>query len=71
MFHTLQNHGDHCEPHDGHGTTQLSGVLALRLLWACWVDQPQPLCGALCQAVWSTLGSKRLRWERRRALLDD
>jgi hypothetical protein len=32
------------------------------------VDQTQQLCGALLQAVWPTLGSKRLVWERLRAL---
>jgi hypothetical protein len=31
------------------------------------VDQAQQRCGALCQAVWTQLGSKRRRWERRRA----
>ena len=32
------------------------------------VDQAQQLCCALFQAVWAKLGSKRLRWERMRAL---
>jgi len=32
------------------------------------VDQTPQRCCALLQAVWAKLGSKRLRWERRRAL---
>jgi len=32
------------------------------------VDQTQQLCCALCRAVWAKLGSKRLLWERLRAL---
>jgi hypothetical protein len=35
------------------------------------VEQTQQRCGALFQAVWAKLGSKRLLWERMRALLDD
>jgi len=35
------------------------------------VDQTQQLCGALCRAVWAKLGSKRLVWERMRALFYD
>jgi hypothetical protein len=35
------------------------------------VDPAQQLGGAWFQAVWAKLGSKRLRWERRRALLYD
>ena len=38
------------------------------MLLAFGVAQTQPLCGALCQAVWAKLGSKRLVWERMRAL---
>jgi hypothetical protein len=34
------------------------------------VDQTQQRCGALFQAVWAKLGSKRLLWERMRALFD-
>jgi hypothetical protein len=32
------------------------------------VDPTQPRCGAFCRAVWAKLGSKRLWWERLRAL---
>jgi hypothetical protein len=42
----------------------------LRML-ACLVDQTQQLCCALFQAVWAKLGSKRLLWERMRALFYD
>ena len=56
---------------DGHGTKHLSVVFALLLMLAFWVDQTPQLCCALFQAVWSTLGSKRLLWERMRALFDD
>ena len=35
------------------------------------MDQTQQLCGALCRAVWAQLGSKRLVWERMRALFYD
>jgi len=35
------------------------------------VDQVQQLCCALFQAVWAKLGSKRLVWERMRALFYD
>ena len=35
------------------------------------VDQTQQLCCALLQAVWAKLGSKRLLWERIRALFFD
>ena len=70
-FKTLKNHDDHFEPHDGHGTKHLSVVCALLLMLAFLVDQTPQLCCALCQAVWSKLGSKRLLWERMRALCDD
>ena len=40
----------------------------LPALLAFLVDQVQQLCCALFQAVWLKLGSKRLLWERMRAL---
>jgi hypothetical protein len=52
----------------GHGAQPLSVVWARRRLLAFLVDQAQQRWGALCQAVWATLGRKRLWWERRRAL---
>ena len=39
------------------------------MLRAFLVDQTQQLCCAFCRAVWTKWGSKRLRWERLRALL--
>jgi hypothetical protein len=65
---TLKNHGYHFEHNDGHGTQNLSVVCAMVMLLAFLVDQTQQLCGALLQAVWAKLGSKRLLWERMRAL---
>ena len=38
------------------------------MMLAFLVDQAQQLCCALFQAVWAKLGSKRLLWERMRAL---
>ena len=43
-------------------------VFATLMMRAFLVDQTQQLCCALCQAVWAKLGSKRLVWERMRAL---
>jgi hypothetical protein len=41
------------------------------MMLAFLVDQTQQLCCALFQAVWAKLGSKRLLWERMRALFYD
>jgi len=38
------------------------------MMLAFLVDQTQQLCCALFRAVWRKLGSKRLLWERLRAL---
>ena len=38
------------------------------MMLAFLVDQTQQRCCALFQAVWAKLGSKRLLWERMRAL---
>jgi hypothetical protein len=67
-FNTLNNQGCHCEHHDGHGQQNLSVVCAMLMMLAFLVDQTQQLCCALFQAVWAKLGSKRLLWERMRAL---
>jgi hypothetical protein len=67
-FQTLQNQGYNFEHHDGHGEQNLSVVFAMLMMLAFLVDQTQHLCGALFQAVWAKLGSKRLRWERMSAL---
>jgi hypothetical protein len=68
---TLKNHGDTCEPTDGHGEQHLSGVCAMLMLLACGVDHTPQLCWAFFRAVWATLGSTRLVWERLRALCYD
>ena len=49
----------------------LSVVFATVMMLAFLVDQTQQLCCALFQAVWAKLGSKRLLWERMRALFYD
>jgi hypothetical protein len=68
-FTTLKNQGYHFEHHDGHGEQHRSVVCAMLMRLALLVDQTQQLCGALFQAVWAKLGSKRLVWERMRALV--
>jgi hypothetical protein len=68
---TLKNQGYNFEHHDGHGMKNLSVVFAMVMMLACLVDQTQQLCCALFQAVWAKLGSKRLVWERLRALFYD
>jgi len=70
-FNTLKNQGSHFEPNSGHGEQNLSVVLARLLRLACLVDQAQQLWCAWFQAVWRKLGSKRMRWERMRALCYD
>src|SRR5499433_332091 len=67
-FNTLKNQGYHFEHNYGHGTQNLSVVFAMVMMLAFLVDQTQQLCCALFQAVWAKLGSKRLLWERMRAL---
>jgi hypothetical protein len=46
-------------------------VFAMVMMLAFLVDQTQQLCCALFRAVWTKLGSKRLLWERMRALFYD
>jgi len=68
---TLKNQGYNCEHNYGHGEQHLSVVLAMLMMLAFLVDQTQQLCCALFRAVWAKLGSKRLLWERMRALFYD
>jgi hypothetical protein len=70
-FNTLKNQGYHFEHNYGHGTKHLSVVFAMLMTLAFLVDQTQQLCCALFQAVWAKLGSKRMLWERMRALFYD
>src|SRR5437588_1718403 len=67
-FNTLKNQGYNFEHNYGHGEQHLSVVVAMMMMLALLVDQAQQLCCALCRAVWLKLGSKRLLWERMRAL---
>jgi hypothetical protein len=68
---TLKNQGYPFAPNYGHGEQHLSVVCAILMLLAFVVDQTQQLWCALFQAVWAKLGSKRLLWERMRALFYD
>jgi len=70
-FNTLKNQGYNLEHNYGHGTQNLSVVFAVLMMLAFLVDQAQQLCCALFQAVWAKLGSKRMLWERMRALFYD
>jgi hypothetical protein len=70
-FNTLTNQGYNFEHNYGHGQQHLSVVFATVMMLAFLVDQTQQLCCALFQAVWAKLGSKRLLWERMRALFYD
>jgi hypothetical protein len=70
-FNTLKNQGYNFEHNYGHGEQNLSVVFAMLMMLAFLVDQAQQLCCALFQAVWAKLGSKRMLWERLRALFYD
>jgi hypothetical protein len=65
---TLKNQGYHFEHNYGPGEQHRSVVFAMLMMLAFLVDQAQQLCCALFRAVWLKLGSKRLLWERMRAL---
>ena len=67
-FNTLKNQGYNFAHNYGHGEQHLSVMFATLMMLAFLVDQTQQLCCALFQAVWAKLGSKRLLWERMRAL---
>ena len=68
---TLKNQGDNFEHNYGQGEQHLSVGFAMLMMLAFLVDQTQQLCCALFRAVWTKLGSKRLLWERLRALFYD
>ena len=70
-FNTLKNQGYNFEHNYGHGVQHLSVMFAMLMMLAFLVDQTQQLCCALFRAVWTKLGSKRLLWERMRALFYD
>ena len=70
-FNTLKNQGYHFEHNFGHGYQHLSVVCAILMMLAFLVDQVQQLCCPLFQAAWAKWGSKRLLWEKMRALFYD
>lgn len=70
-FNTLKNQGYHFEHNFGHGYQHLSVVFAHLMMLAFLVDQVQQLCCPLFQAAWAKWGSKRLLWEKMRALFFD
>jgi hypothetical protein len=70
-FNTLKNQGYHFEHNFGHGCQHLSVVFAQLMMLAFLVDQVQQLCCPLFQAAWAKWGSKRLLWEKMRALFFD
>jgi hypothetical protein len=70
-FNTLKNQGYHFEHNFGHGYAPLSVVVAELMMLAFLVDQVQQLCCPLFQAAWAKWGSKRLLWEKMRALFFD
>jgi hypothetical protein len=70
-FNTLKNQGYHFEHNFGHGYQHLSVVFAILMMLAFLVDQAQQLCCPLFQAAWAKWGSKRLLWEKMRALCYD
>jgi hypothetical protein len=70
-FNTLKNQGYHFEHNFGHGYQHLSVVFAVLMMLAFLVDQVQQLCCPLFQAAWAKWGSKRLLWEKMRALFYD
>ena len=71
LYYSVKNQGYNFEHNYGHGAQHLSVVFATLMMLAFLVDQTQQLCCALFRAVWTKLGSKRLLWERMRALFYD
>lgn len=70
-FNTLKNQGYHFEHNFGHGYNNLSTVFANLMMLAFLVDQIQQLCCPLFQAAIKKEGSRRLLWERLRALFHE
>lgn len=67
-FNTLKNQGYHFEHNFGHGSKNLSVVLASLMMAAFLVDQVQQLACELFQAVLKKEGSRIRLWEHVRAL---
>jgi hypothetical protein len=70
-FNTLKNQGYHFEHNFGHGYEHLSVVFAELMMLAFLVDQGQQRCCPLFQEARAKWGSKRLLWEKMRALFFD
>jgi len=70
-FNTLKNQGYHFEHNFGHGEKHLSVVFAMLMMLAFAIDQAQQLGCQIFQAAWDEAGSKRLLWERMRALFGE
>ena len=70
-FNTLKNQGYHFEHNFGHGEKHLSVVFAMLMMLTFAIDQAQQLGCQLFQAAWDEAGSKRLLWERMRALFGE
>ena len=70
-FNTLKNQGYHWEHNFGHGDQFLSALFATLMMLAFRVDQLLQLASPLFQDLWHKLGSKRMLWQRIRALFFD
>jgi len=67
-FNTLKNQGYNLGHNYGLGEKHLSAVFVHLMMLAFLVDQIQPACCKLFQAAEKKCGSKKLLWERLRAL---
>ena len=67
-FNTLKNQGYHFEHNFGHGTQNLSTVLAFLMMLAFLIDQAQQRCCGLFQAALAKEKSKTNLWFKMRSL---
>jgi hypothetical protein len=67
-FNTLKNQGYNLEHNYGHGKEHLSVVLMTLMMLAFLVDQVQQLICPVFQGALEKLGTKKLLWDRMRAL---
>lgn len=67
-FNTLKNQGYHFEHNYGHGTKNLSTILAILMLLAFTVDQIQQHGSKLFIAIWHKLKQKSKVWESLRSI---
>jgi len=67
-FNTLKNQGYNYEHNYGHGKNHLAVNFASLMMLAFLVDQVQQLSNSLFQQALKTIGSRKLLWERIRAL---